>query len=53
MSGLVNASLSLPEWQAVKMFFFHPFVDEIVTCYISIIYWNPLGRTFAWFHLFA
>ena len=23
-SGLVNASLSLPEWQAVKMIFFAP-----------------------------
>ena len=23
-SGLVNASLSLPKWQAVKMIFFHP-----------------------------
>ena len=24
MSGLVNASFSLPEWQAVKMIFFAP-----------------------------
>ena len=24
MSGLVNASFSLPEWQAVKMVFFAP-----------------------------
>ena len=24
MSGLVNAGLSLPEWQAVKMIFLHP-----------------------------
>ena len=24
MSGLVNASISLPEWQAVKMIFFAP-----------------------------
>ena len=24
MSGLVNASFSLPEWQAVKMIFFGP-----------------------------
>ena len=26
MSGLVNASFSLPEWQAVKMIFFAPCV---------------------------
>ena len=25
-SGLVNASFSLPEWQAVKMIFFAPWV---------------------------
>ena len=25
-SGLVNASFSLPKWQAVKMIFFAPFV---------------------------
>ena len=24
MSGLVNASFSLPEWPAVKMIFLHP-----------------------------
>ena len=24
ISGLVNASLSLPEWQAIKMIFFAP-----------------------------
>ena len=27
MSGLVNASFSLPEWQAVKTIFFAPCVD--------------------------
>ena len=27
-SGLVNASFSLPEWQAVKMSFFAPCRDE-------------------------
>ena len=27
MSGLVNASFSLPEWQAVKMIFFAPWVS--------------------------
>ena len=26
MSGLVNASFSLPEWQALKMIFFAPWV---------------------------
>ena len=26
MSGLVNASFSWPEWQAVKMIFFAPWV---------------------------
>ena len=26
MSGLVNASFSLPEWQAVKMIFFAPWI---------------------------
>ena len=26
-SGLVNASFSLPEWQAVKMIFFAPCID--------------------------
>ena len=26
MSGLVNASFGLPEWQAVKMIFFAPWV---------------------------
>ena len=28
MSGPVNASLSLPEWQAVKMIFFVPWFGE-------------------------
>ena len=28
MSGLVNASLSLPEWQAVKMISMHPAEDK-------------------------
>ena len=27
MSGLVNASFSLPEWQAVKMIFFAPCLE--------------------------
>ena len=30
-SGLVNASFSLPEWQAVKMIFFAP-------CKVTIMY---------------
>ena len=29
MSGLVNASFSLPKWQAVKMVFFAPYVIYI------------------------
>ena len=29
MSGLVNASFSLPKWQAVKMIFFAPYVIYI------------------------
>ena len=28
MSGLVNASFSLPEWQAVKMSFFAPWAGQ-------------------------
>ena len=28
-SGLVNASFSLPEWQAVKMIFFAPWVPVV------------------------
>ena len=28
-SGLVNASFSLPEWQAVKMIFFAPCVENV------------------------
>ena len=28
MSGLVNASFSLPKWQAVKMIFFAPWVRK-------------------------
>ena len=32
-SGLVNASFSLPEWQAVKMIFFAPwFWQKIAPC---------------------
>ena len=27
--GLVNASFSLPEWQAVKMLFFAPWTDIV------------------------
>ena len=30
MSGLVNASFSLPEWQAVKMIFFAPWMCEVL-----------------------
>ena len=29
-SGLVNASFSLPEWQAVKMIFFAPFRETLL-----------------------
>ena len=29
-SGLVNASFSLPEWQAVKMIFFAPWLEVIL-----------------------
>ena len=30
-TGLVNASLSLPEWQAVKMNFFAPWIGHLLT----------------------
>ena len=41
-SGLVNASFSLPEWQAVKMIFFAPCVsnpsnDQSLMCHHHII----------------
>ena len=40
-SGLVNASFSLPEWQAVKMIFFaENAVDEVP----SFPYLRPLRR---------
>ena len=40
-SGLVNASFSLPEWQAVKMIFFaENAVDEVQ----SFPYLRPLRR---------
>ena len=29
-SGLVNANFSLPEWQAVKMIFFAPWLEVIL-----------------------
>ena len=29
-SGLVNASFSLPEWQAVEMIFFAPWYQQVV-----------------------
>ena len=29
-SGLVNASFSLPEWQAVEMIFFAPWYQPVV-----------------------
>ena len=32
MSGLVNASFSLPEWQAVKMIFFAPCMASVLQC---------------------
>ena len=32
MSGLVNASFSLPEWLAVKMIFFAPFPSAMLRC---------------------
>ena len=31
-SGLVYASFSLPEWQAVKMIFFAPCAISIIPC---------------------
>ena len=36
-SGLVNASFSLPEWQAVKMIFFAPFLLDVSFIEGSII----------------
>ena len=33
-SGLVNASFSLPEWQAVKMIFFAP-CTELIICRLN------------------
>ena len=39
-SGLVNASFSLPEWQAVKMIFFAP--CTIVTIYKTHTFLPPL-----------
>ena len=32
-SGLVNASFSLPEWQAVKMIFFAPYIYKVILIY--------------------
>ena len=40
-SGLVNASFSLPEWQAVKMIFFAPWVFMPNITYIQTIYYYP------------
>ena len=37
MSGLVNASFSLPEWQALKMIFFAPWVGRSVHDHEDII----------------
>ena len=31
-SGLVTASFSLPEWQAVKMIFFAPYYEKGEAC---------------------
>ena len=36
-SGLVNASFSLPEWQAVKMIFFAPWLTTV--SFFSVL-WN-------------
>ena len=38
MSGLVNASSSLPEWQAVKMIFFAP-CQESDKLWLVGVYW--------------
>ena len=35
-SGLVNASFSLPEWQAVKMTFFAPCLSEDFNCHCDL-----------------
>ena len=40
MSGLVNASFSLPKWQAVKMIFFAPL------CVIMIVYSRQKNNLF-------
>ena len=48
-SRLVNASFSLPEWQAVKMIFFAPcvFVSVMVAFTRAVFtqYWIPFGPT--------
>ena len=48
-SRLVNASFSLPEWQAVKMIFFAPcvFVSVMVafTRAVFTLYWTAFGPT--------
>ena len=36
-SGLVNASFSLPKWQAVKMIFFAPWVPSYMRNKLAII----------------
>ena len=36
MSGLVNASFSLPEWQAVKMIFFAPCSTKAIPYSVSL-----------------
>ena len=38
-SGLVNASFSLPEWQAAKMIFFAPWEQLIIICWST---WKSL-----------
>ena len=51
-SGLVNASFSLPEWQAVKMIFFAPWV-QLIALFLSnetVMFCRPkiaqLGKDF-------
>ena len=37
-SGLVNASFSLPEWQAVKMIFFAPCLIRIIILLLNVMF---------------
>ena len=38
MSGLVNVSFSLPEWQAVKMTFFAPYMRAELYCCVMLFH---------------